>query len=487
MCRTGEWAISVAEESPGEEVDALLRNYLQDREEAPAPESVPHSGEHPPVRVTQEQVADPGQTEIDLARISRIHDHLGRYINRARKKLLKVGVFLIEFSNLGDVARAHGRAASRRVVSRATRRISVTVAARGVVASMATETLVVLMPDIKTTDDAALVAEELHQDICRPYEMANGLFYLQCSVGMSLYPDHGMEPDELIHKADAALSGTGETTGDYFKSYDAVEHADESERLLIKAALHEALANDELQLRYQPRTSARSGELLGAEVLLRWNNPVLGEVSPKEFIPVAETTGLIVSIGRWVLERAVAQYRRWLEQGLHLEVLSVNISARQLERDGLLDTLEDMKVKELPRGGHLELELTESMMIGSDKRGRDTLEALHRQGLSLAIDDFGTGYSALSYLTDLPVSVLKLDRALVRNIHTNSESATLVKSIVEMAHGLGLRVVAEGVEQPEQLSLLRELGCDEIQGYLVAAPVPAAELERLMRLGQVKQ
>lgn len=492
MCRTGEWAIFAPEHSPpsqeeqsAEELDSMLQDYLAQQENTPAaepkagPEPELQLGKDPATHMTQEQMLSPGQTQIDLARISRIHNHLGRYITKARRKLLKVGTFVIELTNLGEVARGHGRAASRRVVSRATRRISVTVAARGVVASMATETLVVIVPDLETSDDAALMAEELHQDLCRPYEMDNGLFYLQCSVGLAIFPDHGATPEELINNADAALSCTGETTGDFFKSYDAVEHAGESERLLIKAALHEALSNDELELRYQPRISTTSGYLLGAEVLLRWNNPVLGFVSPTDFIPVAEETGLIVGIGRWVLERAVAQYRLWLEAGYKLPLISVNVSARQLERDGLLDTLDDIKFKELPPGGNLELELTESMFMGSNARSRATLQALRDRGLTLAIDDFGTGYSALSYLTELPVSVLKLDQALVRNIHTNADSATLVKSILEMAHGLGLEVVAEGVEKPEQLALLQKLGCDEIQGFLVAAPVTAAEMEEI--------
>jgi len=369
------------------------------------------------------------------------------------------------------------------LASQATRRLRSAVGEDGVVAPIAAAPMVVLVPDLKHADDATLTADSIHMEMTRAHLFRGEAYFLQCSVGLAMYPEHGRTPERLLNNADAALCRTGESTGDHFKSYDAVEHANNTERLLIKTALHQAIEGGELQLRYQPRFSTQTGALLGAEVLLRWFNPVLGNVPPADFIPVAEDTGHIMEIGRWVLQQAMSQYRTWKAEGYILPALSVNISGPQLERGGLLDTLEQLEVSKLPEGMLLELELTERLLVGSTARSRDTLEALNNRGVRLAIDDFGTGYSALSYLTELPVSVVKLDHSLVRNIHRSDESATLVKSILALAHDLNMQVVAEGVEEEDQLSLLRELGCDEVQGFLVATPATAEGMEKLLPRG----
>ncbi|MCL6750644.1 EAL domain-containing protein, partial [Nostoc sp. CCCryo 231-06] len=253
------------------------------------------------------------------------------------------------------------------------------------------------------------------------------------------------------------------------------------ERLTLEKDLRDAIKNKEMFLHYQPQVCLRSGKIIGVEALLRWQSPTHGFVSPAKFIPIAEETGLIISIGEWVLRTACAQNRTWQLAGLPLIKMAVNISSRQFKEQNLVDiTTQILQETEL-KANYLELEITESLIIENIQQAINTMNQLHAMGVTLSLDDFGTGYSSLNYLKRLPIDVLKIDRSFVRELTIGSDDAAIVKAIISLAHNLQLSVIAEGVETQSHLEYLQRHGCDEIQGYYISRPVAPEALAKLLQ------
>jgi diguanylate cyclase (GGDEF)-like protein/PAS domain S-box-containing protein len=297
------------------------------------------------------------------------------------------------------------------------------------------------------------------------------------SVGVALYPDHGRDPESLLKNADAAMYLAKDQGRSTLRFFSAELRAQMTERLEAEQRLREAIQRDQLLLHFQPRVDIASGRITGAEALVRWQAPGEPLVHPVSFISIAEETGLIVDIGRFVLRAACAQARAWLEAGHKSLVVSVNASPRELQQERYADNvLEALRRFDLPPEC-LEIEITESMVVQDAPRLIRMLVRLRQMGVNIAIDDFGTGYSNLRYLQRFPAQRLKIDRSFITDVMTNSEDAAIVKAIITLGHSLGMLVVAEGVEEKAQFDLLRELGCDEVQGYLISRPVPPAELE----------
>jgi len=256
------------------------------------------------------------------------------------------------------------------------------------------------------------------------------------------------------------------------------------ERLALESNLRHALARKELLLHYQPRVDLETGQITGVEALLRWQYPDLGLVSPSQFVPLAEETGLIIPIGEWVLRTACAQNKLWQSMGLSPVRVSVNLSARQFEQRNLVETIgRVIKETELDPN-YLELELTEGLVMKNPETTIATLRSLHEMGIQISIDDFGTGYSSLSYLKRFPIHALKIDQSFVRDIITDPDGTVIVTAIILLAHSLKLKVIAEGVETKDQLDYVRSLKCHEIQGYLFSKPLPAEEMTRLLIMGK---
>jgi len=325
------------------------------------------------------------------------------------------------------------------------------------------------------------VADRIREALRVPFALKDHAVAITASVGIALSPDDAADAETLIQYADTAMyqsKGAGRNTSRFFKARmntDAVARSD------IETALRKAVENEEFVLHYQPKIEVSSGRICGLEALLRWQRPRFDLVPPGEFIPVLEDTGLIVPVGRWVIAAACRQIGAWLASSVGAMPISVNVAGRQfiegdVERD-VICALEECRVP----GSLLELEMTESSLMMNTDRTINTLKNLRNLGVGVSIDDFGTGYSSLAYLRRFPLDKLKIDRIFIGGITTNADDAAIVLAIIRMAHTLKLDVVAEGVETEAQLNWLRNHDCDEIQGYLFSRPLPAADIEQMLR------
>ncbi|MFS2133240.1 EAL domain-containing protein [Telluria sp. Tellsp131] len=324
------------------------------------------------------------------------------------------------------------------------------------------------------------VALELHALLAEPVRVGGREFHLAPVIGIATYPQDAASANELMRLADIAKHRARSDAGEPVHFHSESTHLQLDERLTIEEQLRYALARGELTPHYQPKVDIATGQVAGFEVLLRWNSPVLGPVSPARFIPIAEQTGLIVPIGTWVLRTACAQASRWArEQGIATRV-AVNLSIRQFYQKDLLKVIADALADAGLPPHALELEITESIAMSRVDVVERLLGGIRDLGVELSIDDFGTGYSSLAYLKRFPVQRLKIDRAFVRDLGRDADSAAIVRSVVALGHGLSMRIVAEGVETEEQLALLRALGCDEYQGYLFARPMDASAVPALL-------
>ncbi|MBC8006956.1 MAG: EAL domain-containing protein, partial [Prolixibacteraceae bacterium] len=299
------------------------------------------------------------------------------------------------------------------------------------------------------------------------------------SIGISIFPDDAEDSSELMKNADTAMYHAKEQGRNNFQFFSPEMNLRAVERHRLETELRVALEQNQFVLHYQPQSDIRGGRLVGMEALIRWQHPQRGLVPPASFIPVAEESGLIELIGRWALRTACEQIRNWQEAGLPIVKIAVNISARQFNSpkdfaDEVTRVLNSVGLD--PR--YLELEMTESMLLKNVDENIAVLRRLGKLGTSLAVDDFGTGYSSLAYLKQLPIDTLKIDRTFVRDIESDADDAAIIKAIIAMAHSLGLRVTAEGVETQGQLTALQKLRCDHYQGYLMSRPVPADDFSQ---------
>jgi diguanylate cyclase len=329
----------------------------------------------------------------------------------------------------------------------------------------------VLMPEVALDHNAAEVARRVRDALVEPFQLEDVLLELEASIGIALYPDHGDDVEQIMRRADVAMYLAKEQhTG--VEVYDPARDRNSTDRLGLLAALRRALDAGELDLHYQPKVAVGDREVVGMEALLRWNHPTRGFIPPDEFIPLAETSGLMHRLTEFVINTALAQVAQWRAQGLPVAV-AVNVSARDLYGTELARTVSEALARHRVPAALLKLELTERTLMAEHTRVVDTLIALEALDVELSLDDFGTGYSSMFMLKRLPVSELKVDRSFVSKLAEAGEDASIVRSIIELAHALGLQAVAEGVETVEVWDQLRSLGCDTAQGWFVARPMPS--------------
>jgi diguanylate cyclase len=341
---------------------------------------------------------------------------------------------------------------------------------------------VLLLPGLGDDAVARDRLRQLMQAVSREFKAGGGTVPLTCSIGYAIFPQDGGSGDVLLNHATMATRRAKELGGGQIQRFSDELHRAGQRKLTLETQLRQALGTDQLYLVYQPKIGLRDGAVAGLEVLLRWQHPEHGTISPVEFIPIAEDSGLIVEIGEWVLRSAVAQARAWRAAGVPAVPVAVNLSARQFLRTDIIATVSAaVRDAALPAGA-LELELTESMSIDDPVRSSDLMHQLRGLGIALSIDDFGTGYSSLSYLKRLPVDKLKIDRSFVLDVHQSAESLAMVQAIIAMAHSLHLEVIAEGVDKPEQYEALRKAGCDQIQGFYFSRPLDAQACADYLRL-----
>ena len=405
---------------------------------------------------------------------------LNQSLPRAGRANLKVAVLLLDLDYFKNVNDSFGHATGDALLVQASQRIRNTLRENDLLARLGGDEFAILLTDLAGIDEAVSVATKLLITLQEAFHLQNQDVYSGGSLGLAFYPDDARDGDTLLRYADMAMyqakqAGRG-TYASYSKNMDKRVHED----MLLHTRLKEALATGVLKLHYQPQVDVESGHIVGAEALLRWHDPVLGEVSPSRFIPVAEATGLILPLSDWVLETACRQITAWTQAGMPLRV-AVNFSAQQFR---LLDLPEKVRAV-LERTGAqaqwLDIEITESVAMTQPEQARKQLDALVALGCSVALDDFGTGYSSLAYLKALPVSKLKIDKSFMDGIPHDSDDSTISRAIIALAHSLGLTLVAEGVETDAQLAFLRQYGCEAYQGWLFAKALEAGELTERLR------
>lgn len=334
---------------------------------------------------------------------------------------------------------------------------------------------------VKNRDQAAGIAQLIIELIAQELTVDGHRLSISASLGIALFPDHGECLDDLLRNAENALYQAKKDGGNSYRFFTEEMSRDAVRKLEMQTLLRSALANDEMEVFYQPKIELKSGNIVGAEALLRWHNPQLGQVSPADFIPFAEETGLIHPIGEWVLGVVCSQIRKWRDEGLDAVRVSVNLSGRQFLDKNIGGIVEDAIHGNGIPPRLIELEITESILMGNINYAILILHTLKEIGVTVSLDDFGTGYSSLNYLKNLPIDTLKIDKSFIDEVHTSSSDAAIALTIIALSRNLGMEVVAEGVENQEQYAFLRNNGCDLIQGYYFSKPLPAAEFEALLR------
>jgi diguanylate cyclase (GGDEF)-like protein len=355
---------------------------------------------------------------------------------------------------------------------------------RNAVARVGGDEFLILLPDLGEPLQAAGVAKRILEKLAAPIRVDAQAVHVKASVGITTYPQDGDTAEELIRNADIAMYHAKEGGKNLHRFYTAEMNTVMARRMEMENALRRALAGDELMLHYQPQVDAASGRIVATEALVRWRSPELGMVMPGIFIPLAEDSGLIGALGDWVLREACRQNKAWQDAGLPAVPVAVNISNRQFSEEGLERKVERVLADTGLAPRYLDLELTETSIMMEPDKAAATLVALKELGVTISMDDFGTGYSSLSALKRLPIDCLKIDQSFVRDIGPAGDDAAIVSTIIVMSKSLNLLVVAEGVEEEDQLAFLCEHGCDRIQGYLMSRPVPAPEMEALLAARQ---
>jgi len=397
---------------------------------------------------------------------------------RPGERTLVASINVDKFKRLNELIGHHG---GDKALVTITRSLQALLRPGDMLARAGNDEFVLLLPGLGDDSAARDRLRQLMQAVNHEYMTPGGPIPLTCSIGYAIVPDDGDDADLLLNNAAMAMRRAKALGGGQIQRFSGDLKQAVNRRLTLESQLRRALERNELFLVYQPKIDLRSGAVAGLEVLLRWQHPEHGTVSPVEFIPIAEESGLIVSIGEWVLKSAIAQSRAWQAAGVPEVSFAVNLSARQFLDTDIVATVDGaMRDAGLPRGV-LELELTESISIDDPARSAELMGQLRDLGVTLSIDDFGTGYSSLSYLKRLPVDKLKIDRSFVLDLHQSADSLAMVRAIIAMAHSLRLEVIAEGVEHAPQLEALRAAGCDHIQGYIFSRPLPAQECAAYLR------
>jgi diguanylate cyclase (GGDEF)-like protein len=413
-----------------------------------------------------------------LANRSLFHDRLSQAVSAARRSRQKLAVLFVDLDGFKSINDTLGHAVGDGLLRAIARRLASCLRETDTAGRLGGDEFAVLLTNLTNELDAATVARKLLASLSEPIEFRRQSTSIRCSIGIATFPRDANEPEDLIKRADTAMYHAKERGGNRFDFYTDDMNAAIQRRVALEDRLRTALDEDQLLVYYQPQFDLTRGRIMGAEALLRWQHPELGLVSPSHFLPIAEETGLIVPIGDWILREACNQNARWNQEGHRGLRVSVNVSSQQFLEAGFADVVRNALGDSGLPPVSLELEITESSLLRDVEITVNTLRRLKDLGVRLAIDDFGTGYSAMAYLKRLPIDVLKIDQSFIRALTTDPADATITETIVQLASGLNLTSIAEGVETLEQLLLLGSYGCNRMQGYLFGKPVPASIFEQ---------
>ncbi len=416
-----------------------------------------------------------------------LNDRLSQAIALALRHRRKVAVLVFDLDGFKHINDSLGHPIGDKLLQSVANRLVDSVRGSDTVSRQGGDEFVVLLSEVAQSEDAAITARRTLQAVAEAHSIDEHDFHITTSIGVSVYPDDGLDAETLIKNADTAMYQAKENGRQSYQFFKPAMNVRAVERQSIEENLRRALERQEFSLHYQPKINLKSGKITGAEALLRWTHPTRGPVSPAQFIPVAEDCGLILPIGNWVLREACKQARAWLDAGLPLGTMAVNISSMEFRDDNFLEnvftTLKDTGLD--PRS--LELELTESVLMKRAESAASVLKTLRASGVQVAVDDFGTGYSSLSYLRKFPIDALKIDQSFVRQIASAPDDTTIVTAVISMGRSLKLRVVAEGVETQQELEFLQAHQCDEAQGYYFSRPVLPQIFAKLLKCGIPEQ
>jgi diguanylate cyclase (GGDEF)-like protein len=410
-------------------------------------------------------------------------DRLSQAIDLTHRQGKQLAVMFLDLDRFKYINDSLGHTIGDQLLQSTAHRLISCVRNSDTVSRQGGDEFVLLLPSIEHARDAALCAQKILTAFTLPHHIEQHNLYISVSIGVSIYPDDGLDAETLIKSADTAMYHAKESGRENFKFFKQEMNDRAVQRQSIEASLRLALEREEFVLHYQPKVNLRSGIIVGCEALIRWQHPEHGLLSPEQFVSIAEDCGLILPIGRWVLREACRQALAWRQEGLAPIVIAVNTSALELRSVDFLENVRATLTEIGMEPCYLELELTESVLMQDAESSNSALVALHHLGTKLALDDFGTGYSSLSYLRRFPIDTLKIDQSFVNHITSNQDDATIVCSVVSLGKSLNKRVIAEGVETQEQYAFLLAQECDEGQGFYLSRPVVAAALATLLESG----
>jgi diguanylate cyclase (GGDEF)-like protein len=419
----------------------------------------------------------------DLPNRILLQDRLGQAIGLACRQGRQLAVMFMDMDRFKHINDSLGHAVGDQLLQSVAQRMVSCVRHSDTISRQGGDEFVLLLPHIEHADDAALSAQKILAALAPPHHIDQHDLHISVSIGISIYPDDGQDAETLIKSADTAMYHAKENGRSNYTFFEQSMNARAVQRQFIESGLRRALERQEFVLHYQPKINLQSGAMVGVEALIRWLHPLRGLLPPAQFVPIAEDCGLILPIGRWVLREACRQARAWQDAGLPPITIAVNTSALEFQaRDFFENIRATLEVSRLqPR--YLELELTESVLMRDAESTDSMLRALADFGVKLAVDDFGTGYSSLSYLRQFPINTLKIDQTFINQMTSNPDDATIVTAMIGMGKNLKQRVLAEGIESPEQYAFLLAQHCDEGQGYYFSRPVVAEEFAGLLENG----
>jgi len=415
-----------------------------------------------------------------LANRNLLHERTQQALSQARRYGHLLTVVFIDINNFKLINDSMGHSAGDELIVAVAERLRVCVRDGDTVGRIGGDEFVLVLIDQNLEDANLQIMKRIQEEMAHPVLIRGKALVVTCSMGLARFPDDGEDAESLLANADVAMYRAKSSGRNNFQFYAKEMNAKAGDRLLLESDLWHALENDEFTLNYQPQIDMRTGRIIGMEALIRWNHPKRGFIPPMEFIPVAECNGLIIPIGQWVLETACRQSLELLEEGFGPMRVAVNLSARQLSQSGFVESVRDILASTGIEPSHLELEVTESMVMHNVDEAVEILGRLNEMGVQLSLDDFGTGFSSLAYLKRFPIDRLKIDQSFIRHCDQDRDDAIISQTIIALAHGLKIKVIAEGIETAAHLAFLKENDCDEGQGYFISRPLAFPDLRALL-------
>ena len=409
------------------------------------------------------------------------NDRLEQAIEKAKRNNSKFALLFIDLDHFKEINDSLGHDIGDDILKIVTSRFKETTRDENIVARLGGDEFTIIVEDLVQIQDASLIASKLLEVLSKAMNVNDNTLYVSSSIGISIYPDDGVSTQNLLKFADSAMYKAKDEGRNNYQYYNSTMTELAFERVVMETSLRRAIEEEQFVVYYQPQVDGETDKLIGMEALVRWQHPTMGLVSPDKFIPLAESTGLIVALDRLVMKTAMTQIAKWYKDGFNPGILSMNLAVKQLQKKDFIEIFENIIKETGCKVEWLELEVTEGQIMTNPEEAIKILTQISDLGIELAIDDFGTGYSSLAYLKRLPINKLKIDREFVRDLPDDEEDAGITKAVIALAKSLNLKVIAEGVETKEQKDFLVENGCKKIQGYFYSKPVPANDLEGLLK------